>query len=106
MKNLFLNKQSLEFIVLMIVNKHPISGTGILKELESLKLNVPSGTLYPLLASLQKNNIIDQYAEETERSSAKLCYSLSEKGVNRLKELKTAWNELGRTIYKSGKNNS
>ena len=74
----------LGFIVLRLIDKKPMSGEEIRKEIEKRKGSKPSpGTIYPVLKSLSEKKLI----KEVKGKGKEKRYELTELGK---KEIKTA----------------
>ncbi len=77
-------------ILLWLVNEKPMSGYGLVKELERLtKQHLTSGIVYPLLYEMEKDGFID--GEWTQKGRRRMkYYAITPRGVeslNRLREL-------------------
>ncbi len=92
------NKGFLELIVLKRLRKRPSSIVEIADELRQAGFNTPLGTLYPLFASLQKSALLRTDYEESDRGLGMKVYGLSQKGQQRLKELKSDWHRFSQLI--------
>jgi PadR family transcriptional regulator PadR len=77
-------------IILWLVNQNPMSGYGIVKELERLTgQHLTSGIIYPLLYELEKEGFIAGEWTQKGRRRTKY-YSITQSGtelLNRLREL-------------------
>ncbi len=77
-------------IILWLINQKPMSGYGIVKELERLTGQHPtSGIIYPLLYELEKEGfIVGEWTQKGRRRTK--YYSITQSGtelLNRLREL-------------------
>jgi len=86
----------LKLLILHLLEEKPLHGYGIMAELEK-RYEIPSpsaGAIYPLLANLKKNKLIE--VVETEKREKKL-YRITEKGRGYLQEHQ---NELKEALEK------
>lgn len=78
------SKGYLEFAVLKILENNPMHGYKMAKELEKrLKWKPSPGSLYPILASLEKEKLIIGH-ELVEYSKFKKIYKITKKGKEKL----------------------
>jgi len=77
-------------IILWLVERKPMSGYGIVKEMKRLTgQNIHSGIVYPLLYELEEKGLIEGKWTQKGRKRVKY-YSITRKGVkmlNRVREL-------------------
>ncbi len=86
-------KGSTDLLVLSLIEKEPMYGYQMIKEL-SLKSQdifvLQEGTLYPILHSLEEKNYISSYWDETGAKKRKY-YTITKDGKKHLKEKKEEW---------------
>ena len=72
----------LSFIILWLLSHKEMYGEQIAKEIASRKGEKPNpGTIYPALKELEKKKLI-----KSEKKGRNICYSLTKKGKDGLKE--------------------
>ena len=92
----------LEFIVLKMLSGETHSIGEILEELKVAGLKIPTGTLYPLLAKLHRENYVITGYEDGDTKIVIKTYSLTEKGRQRLTDLKGDWKRLNSLVASLG----
>ncbi len=93
-----MRKGTLEFCILLIIARGKAYASDILKQLKEAELIVVEGTLYPLLSRLKSQEILSYSWEESKSGPPRKYYTLTEKGKESLKQLKTTWKELNTSI--------
>ena len=86
-------KGSTDLLVLTLIEKEPMYGYQMIKELSKKSENVfnlQEGTLYPILHGLEEEGFITSYWDETTAKKRKY-YAITEKGKKQLKEKKEEW---------------
>lgn len=86
-------KGSTSMLVLNLLADKNMYGYQMIKELKEKSENVfelKEGTLYPILHSLEENNFISSYWDETTGKKRKY-YSITKEGKKHLKERKDEW---------------
>ena len=86
-------KGSTTMIVLNLLKEKNMYGYEMIKELKEKSQNVfelKEGTLYPILHSLEENNFITSYWDNSTGKNRKY-YAITKKGMNNLKEKKEEW---------------
>lgn len=96
----FSQKSILEHIILALVNARSYSADELFDKFRQHNLEIPPGSLYPILAQLKRNGCTQSQIEETDSGPAQKCFSITEKGQVRLKELKSSWRSIERLLYK------
>lgn len=100
MGNKILRKVFLAFMrihILYHAKKEPFFGLWMIEELKSHGYEVSSGTIYPILHSMEEDGILVS-EEKTVEGKVRKYYSLTEKGEGVLAEVKEKTNELSREI--------
>ncbi|RCW52690.1 MULTISPECIES: PadR family transcriptional regulator [Halanaerobium] len=100
MENKILRKLFLAFMrihILYHAKKEPFFGLWMIKELKSHGYNISSGTLYPILHSMEADGILSS-EEKTIEGKVRKYYSLTEKGEEVLIEVKAKTIELSNEI--------
>jgi PadR family transcriptional regulator, regulatory protein PadR len=93
-----MRKGILEFCILLIISRGRVYASEILLELKNADLIVVEGTLYPLLSRLRSNGLLEHSWEESKSGPPRKYYSLTDKGKDSLKDLKTTWKKLTASI--------
>jgi len=89
-----MRKGVLEFCILSILESDEAYPSEIIDKLKEGKLIVVEGTLYPLLTRLKNAGLLKYRWEESKSGPPRKYYSLTEDGVEFLKELESTWSEL------------
>src|SRR6202012_2878786 len=93
----------LEFLVLKVISTEAVYSAEILAALEPTEFKTQEGTLYPLLSKLRREALLDYAWQESETGPPRKYYSLTDKGKERLGDLKKYWEEINKTIKSLGK---
>ncbi|MCK9343898.1 MAG: PadR family transcriptional regulator [Massilibacteroides sp.] len=93
-----MRKGTLEYCILLILQKEPAYTSDIIKKLKHAKLIVVEGTLYPLLTRLKNSELLSYQWVESKQGPPRKYYELTLKGESFLNELEIAWQELNNTI--------
>ncbi|MGM0499727.1 MAG: PadR family transcriptional regulator [Bacillota bacterium] len=100
MKNSILRKMFLAFMRIHILHhakKEAFFGLWMIDELKSHGYEVSSGTIYPILHSMEADGILDS-EEKTVDGKVRKYYSLTDKGNKVLEEVKKKTSELSQEI--------
>lgn len=98
-----MKKGVIELCVLSILRNNESYPSEIITELQSAKISVVEGTLYPLLTRLKNNGLLIYRWVESESGPPRKYYKLSEEGEQYLEGLLEAWQELTRVVNKATK---
>ena len=96
-------KGSTSLLILYMLSKQDMYGYQMTKKLESISDNtftLKEGTLYPILHSLEKDNKVKSYIEETDSLRKRKYYSITKDGLKLLSEKTKEWNLFSTTINK------
>ena len=93
-----MRKGTLEYCILLLLKKEPAYTSDIIQKLQTTKLIVVEGTLYPLLTRLKNSGFLSYQWIESTQGPPRKYYQLTETGEEFLKELETSWQELNNTI--------
>ncbi len=88
----------LEFCTLLIISGGEVYASDILKELKRADLLVVEGTLYPLLSRLKTDGLLDYDWKESTSGPPRKYYTLTQKGKDKLSQLKATWRSLVESI--------
>lgn len=95
-------KGLLELCVLNILARERLYGYDIVRALsESGSLEAAEGTVYPLLARLRREGLIDATIEESDRGPARKYYHLTPAGTSVLRRMNTLWNSIAGSVGES-----
>lgn len=86
-------KGSTTMLILEMLKSENMYGYQMIKRLSEKSENVfelKEGTLYPILHTLEEENLITSYWDETTAKKRKY-YAITEKGIKQLKERKEEW---------------
>jgi len=100
-----MRKGVLEYCILSILESNEAYPSEIIEKLKEGKLIVVEGTLYPLLTRLKNAGLLKYRWEESKSGPPRKYYSLTEVGVEFLKELESTWNELMNAVNLTRKKN-
>ena len=95
-----MRKGILEYCILSILSRGEAYPSEILESLESAKLLVVEGTLYPLLTRLKNMELLSYRWEESTSGPPRKYYNITEQGKAFLAELDKTWNELQQAVQK------
>ena len=95
------NRSDIEMILLSLLGKKDMYGYQLIQELKELSQNyfsLKEGCLYPILHSLEKDELISSYWEESESKRKKKYYYITENGKLLLKKEKQEWKKYSNCI--------
>ena len=93
-----MRKGILEYCILLILDRGDAYASDIIKRLKEAQLIVVEGTLYPLLTRQKNAGLLSYRWEESTQGPPRKYYALTDEGREFLKDLDTAWLELGDAI--------
>jgi PadR family transcriptional regulator PadR len=93
-----MRKGILEYCILSILSRGEAYPSEILESLESAKLLVVEGTLYPLLTRLKNMELLSYRWEESTSGPPRKYYAITTQGKEFLEELDKTWNELQQAV--------
>ncbi|MBI1188445.1 MAG: PadR family transcriptional regulator [Alphaproteobacteria bacterium] len=96
-------KGLLEFALLRIIAGARVYAADILSRLADTEFATQEGTLYPLLAKLRREDLVDHEWVESGAGPPRKYYALTEKGAVRLKELTAYWERLNSDLEDLGR---
>ncbi len=97
-----LSSGTIPIMVLSVIQSEDMYGYKIIKTLEQRSENVFSlkeGTLYPILHSMEKEELLESYWEIANGRKRK-CYHITKKGIKQLNEKKQEFEKLTVTVKK------
>ena len=84
----------LEYCILAILSREASYAPKIISELKAAEMIVVEGTLYPILTRQKNAGLLTYRWEESPQGPPRKYYSLTEKGLQYLRSLDEAWDEL------------
>lgn len=94
-----LRRGALDFAILLALAPAPRYGLEIIRYLESFTdLMIAEGTVYPLLARLTRDGLLQAEWSETEAPHPRKYYRLTARGRRRLDEMREAWQDFASKI--------
>tara|TARA_B100000900_G_scaffold202951_1_gene172064 strand:- start:1406 stop:1657 length:252 start_codon:yes stop_codon:yes gene_type:complete len=77
-----------------------VYASEIIEELKNSKIIVVEGTVYPLLSRLKKSNYIQHNWKESTQGPPRKYYSITDYGLEHLKELIVSWSDINSSVKK------
>ncbi|MBN7274231.1 PadR family transcriptional regulator [Ligilactobacillus pobuzihii] len=100
-------KGILQGIILMILTKQPEYGYGLSKQMDRYDLNnVPKGTIYPLLTTMEKRGFIEGKRQPSEVGPTRKYYYITKAGENEKNKFIQEWEQLQKSVNKLIKEDS
>lgn len=93
-----MRKGLLEFCILLVLSKGEAYPSDIIASLKNSGMDMPEGTLYPLLTRLKNDELLQYRWEESTMGPPRKYFSISEKGIEFLKILSASWDEITSAI--------
>ena len=87
-------KGSTVILILKLINKNPMYGYEMIKELEEKSKGVftlKEGTLYPILHTLEAKGLVESYWDDQSSKRKRKYYRIMEQGRFALKEKEEEW---------------
>lgn len=92
-------KGTLQGCILLILKKQSVYGYALIKLLDDYGFNdIPKGTVYPLLLSMEKKGLIIGEMQPSEDGPQRKYYRLSEAGIIASEDFETDWHQLQATV--------
>lgn len=92
-----LKKGVLEMVVLSKIADHDSYGYDIYQEI-SHNMAISESTIYPILRKLTKEGLCETYLRESSEGPPRKYFRISNKGIERLRELKRDWQKFQRVV--------
>mgnify|MGYP001458484244 CR=1 FL=1 len=96
-------KGLLEFAILTIIAGERVYVADMLGKLADTPFATQEGTLYPLLAKLRREELVDHEWVESEAGPPRKYYQLTEKGAAHLAELSDYWRRIDAALDELGR---
>lgn len=96
------NSSFLEFIVLKMLSERTYSALEIFDALKEVGFKTPMGSLYPLLTKFRRQNYVRTGYEDGDTAPVIKTYELTDKGRQRLSNLRSDWKRLNQVIASIG----
>lgn len=94
-----MKKGVLELCILATLQKGEMYPSDIITIMKEAKLIIVEGTLYPLLTRLKNEGLLSYRWVESSSGPPRKYFNLTNEGVDFLKELFAAYNELNQAIH-------
>jgi PadR family transcriptional regulator, regulatory protein PadR len=94
-------KSNIDSLLLCLINRQPMYGYQIIKELDNRSqgyFRFKEGTLYPALHRLEKSGMIEGKWQILPSGQQRKYYYITEMGVALLDEKRSNWNEFLRAM--------
>lgn len=93
-----MRKGVLELCILLILSRREAYPSDIIEDLKKIGLELPEGTVYPLLTRLKNDGLLAYRWEESTKGPPRKYYKATEEGAAFALELDKAWQELTQSI--------
>jgi PadR family transcriptional regulator PadR len=94
-----LRKGVLEFVILLSLREREQYGFELISGIaKRASLDVPEGTIYPLLLRLSKDNLVASRLAEGEGGAPRKYYRLTPHGASMLEAMTCAWSDLSASV--------
>ncbi len=90
-----LNKGTLEFAVLLLLQKEPTYGLDIVDSLNQLGLSISRGTVYQLLGRLREEGKVKTEWADGSLGHARRVYEVTAHGEKVVTAMVSTWSEVG-----------
>ncbi|MBW9171387.1 PadR family transcriptional regulator [Clostridium estertheticum] len=87
-------KGSTVILILKLINKKPMYGYEMIKEMEEKSngiFTLKEGTLYPILHTLESKGLVESYWDESSSKRKRKYYRIMDQGKLSLKEKEEEW---------------
>jgi PadR family transcriptional regulator PadR len=94
-------KGSLDILLLVLLERGPLYGYQIVKEVRARSggvLELKEGTLYPALHRLEKAGLVEGYWEARPDGADRRYYRLTARGAEAAQEQRTAWRRFAAAV--------
>lgn len=95
-----MRKGLLEFCILLVLNGGEAYPSDIIASLKNAGLDMPEGTLYPLLTRLKNEELLLYRWEESTMGPPRKYFSITDKGRAFLSQLSGSWDEINQALDK------
>lgn len=89
-----MRKGTLEYCILAILSRKDAYPSEIIAQLKQARMIVVEGTLYPLLMRQKNQGLLSYRWEESPQGPPRKYYSITDKGMESLRLIDSAWEEL------------
>ena len=89
-----MRKGLLEFCILLVLDRGEAYPSDIIGSLKTSGLDMPEGTLYPLLTRLKNEEMLQYRWEESSMGPPRKYFSITAKGREFLAVLNASWSEI------------
>lgn len=94
-----LRKGVLEFVILLSLSEHEQYGFELISGIANrAEIDVPEGTLYPLLLRLAKDGLVSSRLAEGDGGAPRKYYALTTQGEALVQAMIPAWSKLSASV--------
>jgi len=94
-------KGLLDYCVIRLLGNEEKYGYQLVQDLKKMpNLIITEGTIYPILAKLKKEGLLQSELKDTGVGPTRRYYKLTKEGINMLKNMNDYWENLSRSIEK------
>jgi PadR family transcriptional regulator PadR len=91
----------LAYCVIALVERQERYGLDLVSELVESGLLASEGTVYPLLARLRREGLVESRWQESGAGPPRRYYAATAKGLAAVRDFRTAWTELADSVDKT-----
>lgn len=95
-----MRKGVLEMCILLVLDQGEAYPSDIIDRMKQSGLEVPEGTVYPILTRLKNEGYLNYRWEESPKGPPRKYYERTDSGKAFVNELSNAWNTLSDSIQK------
>lgn len=88
----------LDICLLAVLRDEMVYGYELSERLGALRLPVAPGSIYPLLARLERQGLVHTEMRPSERGPARKYYALTTEGQRTLREGRSEWNSIATAV--------
>ncbi|MCY6372214.1 PadR family transcriptional regulator [Clostridium ganghwense] len=96
-------KGSTVILILKLLDKKPMYGYEMIKEIEEKSSGIftfKEGTLYPILHTLEREGLVEAYWNQSEGKRRRKYYKITDEGKLSLKKKQEEWTTFRSTVDK------
>lgn len=94
-------KGTLSFIILNVLKDNEFYGYELIERIkQTTRVEIAEGTLYPLMNRLKKEELVDSKWVEQESGIPRKYYTITQSGMETLKEMQAYWIDMNSSIQK------
>lgn len=94
-----LRKGTLDIVILNLLSHRPCHGYEMVRRMKKIgRLKIREGNVYPILARLQQEDLIESYTEQSTGGPPRKYFRMTETGRQTLEQMNTHWEHLIQSI--------